>query len=117
MKLVLIAEDEYDIALALELVLNETGYRVAIVPNGQEAVSFLALERPDLVLMDIMMPVLTGLEALKKIRQNPAFADLPVVLMSAAPAKGTQEEYAWNAFIRKPFNVDDVLRVIAKLIG
>lgn len=114
MKFVLIAEDEYDIALALELVLTESGYRVATVPNGQEALYALAKEKPDLILMDIMMPVLTGLETIQKIKADPEYADIPVVLMSAAPAKGTQEEYGWVAFIRKPFNVDDVLRVLAR---
>jgi CheY-like chemotaxis protein len=117
MKFVLIAEDEYDIALALELVLSESGYRVATVPNGQEALYALAKEKPDLILMDIMMPVLTGLETCLKIRAMPAYAEIPIVLMSAAPAKGRQADYGWSAFIRKPFNVDDVLRVLSNFLA
>lgn len=116
MKSILIADDEYDIALALELVLSEEGYRVTTVANGKEALAKVAESRPDLIILDIMMPVLTGLETIKALKTSPTTRKIPVVLMSAAQPHGTREEYEWAAFVRKPFDVDRFIETIRILL-
>lgn len=117
MKSIVIADDEYDIALALELLLMGEGYRVILASDGMEALKRAGESNPDLIILDVMMPKLTGLEALKILRADPKSASIPVILMSAVLPKVRQEEYRWSAFVRKPFDVDQVLAVIGELLG
>jgi CheY-like chemotaxis protein len=116
MKTILVVDDEHDILLTVELVLMTEGYRVIKASNGSEALARLAEMRPDLILMDVMMPVLSGLDALKKIRLDKEYKTIPVVLMSAIQPRVAQKEYNWNGFLRKPFEIDPLLDVIERLI-
>jgi len=117
MKSILVADDEYDIALALKLILEDEGYAVNIVSNGQEALNEIARIRPHLVVLDVMMPVLTGLETLLLIRAQPSNKNLPVIIMSAVTPKVKKQSYQWNDFIKKPFNVADFLKIVKKLLA
>ena len=114
MKSILVVDDEYDIAVALELLLAGEGYRVTIAPNGKEALDRIAEARPDLVFMDVMMPVLTGLEAVKIIKADPHLSTIPVVLMSAVVPRASQDDYKWDLFLRKPLDVDRILDAVAQ---
>jgi CheY-like chemotaxis protein len=117
MKSILVADDEYDIAVALEFLLTDEGYEVTSVSNGKDALTFISDRRPTLAILDVMMPFLTGPEVVKAMQSDPQLSQIPVVLMSAAPPKVKQEEYHWAAFVRKPFDVDEFLRVVISLIG
>lgn len=116
MKTILIVDDEYDIVLALEMLFSDEGYKVATASNGKEALVRMAEVSPDLILLDVMMPVLTGLEVLKVMRAKPDFGNTPVILMSAVPVHAKQQDYGWNEFITKPLNVDMVLSLVERLI-
>jgi CheY-like chemotaxis protein len=117
MQTILIVDDEYDIVFALELTLNGAGYRVITGGNGRDALEKIAKERPALIVSDIMMPVMTGLELLKNLKNDPHTADIPLILMSAAAPRGEQSEYGWDAFVRKPFDIGEILALVEKLIG
>lgn len=113
MRTVLVADDEFGILLVLEMVLSEAGYRVVTAGNGRQAVELAVTERPDLVLMDWMMPVMDGPTAVTAMRADPALARIPVVIMSGAPEaslRGRLEGYA--AFLHKPFLDTEVLDVV-----
>ena len=82
---ILIIEDEHDIRAVLTEILEDEGYAVASVPNGLEALMFLQEHRPQLILLDLGMPVMTGWEFREQQRRDPALADIPVIVMSAIP--------------------------------
>lgn len=117
MKTILVADDEYDIVLALELVLSAEGYNVVKASNGKEALDRIVESRPELAILDVMMPVLTGIETIEFMKKQPALNSIPVVLMSAAPIRQSQKALGYAAFVKKPFDVDKFLAVIEQLIG
>lgn len=80
---VLVVDDHEEIRTILRMNLQNASYRVAEAANGREALALLARERPDLVLLDVMMPEMDGITALREIRGTPALRDLPVIMVSA----------------------------------
>jgi CheY-like chemotaxis protein len=114
MKTLLVVDDEYDIVLALELMLTGEGYRVLTAANGREALDALERDSVDLVLMDLMMPVMTGAEALNAIRADPKLKLTPVIILSAVAPRSGHEPPGADAFLRKPFELDALLALIAK---
>jgi CheY-like chemotaxis protein len=82
---ILIVEDEHNIRAVLTEILEDEGYAVASVPNGLEALVFLQEHRPQLILLDLGMPVMTGWEFCEQQQRDPALADIPVIVMSATP--------------------------------
>lgn len=117
MKTILVVEDEQDILLTIELILEPEGYEVVTAANGREALARLAERQPALVVMDVMMPVQNGLDTLKLMRADPDYAAVPVLLMSAAKVQAAQAEYGWNEFLRKPFEIDELLEAVLRLAG
>jgi CheY-like chemotaxis protein len=115
-KTILVVDDEYAIVEALAALLGDEGYRVVSAMNGQEALDRIASDRPDLVLLDVMMPVLDGRATLAKIRDDPATAALPVVLMSAAPRAQSVAGARSDAFLAKPFGVATLLDTLSRLL-
>ncbi|HEX7981903.1 MAG TPA: response regulator [Duganella sp.] len=101
-------------------ILIAEGAVVHLASNGREAVDWLR-EHPDavdIVLMDVQMPVLDGYEATRELRQSPAFADLPIVALTAGAFKSQQDEAreaGMDAFVAKPFNVDELMEVVRRL--
>jgi CheY-like chemotaxis protein len=82
---ILIVEDEHDIRAVLTEILEDEGYAVASVPNGLAALVFLQEHRPQLILLDLGMPIMTGWEFREQQRHDPALANIPVIVMSATP--------------------------------
>ena len=73
MKTILIADDEPNIVISLEFLLEQDGYRVAVARDGNEALEALSKQVPDLVLLDVMLPHLSGFDVCQRIRQNPEY--------------------------------------------
>jgi DNA-binding response OmpR family regulator len=86
---ILVAEDERDIRDLLTFTLNYAGHEVVSVANGEEAVEAALREMPDMILMDVRMPKMTGYEACQKIKLNKAIQHIPIVFLSA---KGQEAE-------------------------
>lgn len=112
MKTILIVDDEQSFLLALELFLKASGYNVLTASNGEEGLIKVKDNRPDLVLLDIMLPGIGGLETLRIINSHPDFKKIPVILMSGARPFVRQSEYKWAGFLFKPFEVSELLAMI-----
>jgi CheY-like chemotaxis protein len=112
MKTILVVDDEPDILGALELFLEMEGYRVMTASDGQEAITKLADVRPDLVLSDVMMPFLNGIELLQHVKSDRGLQNIPVVLMSAGRPAGWKCGATGDAFLPKPLDLDHLLRTI-----
>ncbi len=116
---VVVADDDAALVSTLTWILKEHGYQVVAVPNGEGLIERLQEERPDLVLLDIMMPRVDGLQLLQRIRAEPGWKDLPVLMVSSMPPEdGTVKslEIGASDFIAKPFRMKELLaRVEAHL--
>ena len=116
---VLVCDDEKDIVSALQIYLKSEGYQVFSAYNGKEALKIINREDIQLVLMDIMMPVMDGLEATRRIRTctHPRGATVPIIAISAnAFADDIQKakNAGMNEHLAKPFEMEKVLRTISR---
>lgn len=110
---VLVAEDHLDSRDAMRALLEAFGYQVIVATNGREAVEMATNERPDLVLMDIMMPELDGFEATRELRKRPELEGMPIIAVTAMEgAHQLAIQAGANDFIRKPV---DIRGLIAKV--
>jgi two-component system, OmpR family, phosphate regulon response regulator PhoB len=116
---VLVVEDEPDIAALVAFHLARESYRVRTVGDGAEALAAVAHERPDLVVLDLMLPRISGTDVLRELRRRPATADVPVVLLTARKEEQDRiEGFSLGAddYVSKPFSPQElVLRVGAVL--
>ena len=118
MAMVLVVDDEFGIADLLDMVLTDEGYRVVTAMNGRDGLDLMSREAPELVLSDYMMPVMDGAAMLARIRAEPAFQDIPVVMMSSMPEAAVAERCTgYAAFLRKPFRLTDAVDIVKQLIG
>jgi CheY-like chemotaxis protein len=114
---ILVVDDEAAIRDLLVDVLQMEGFVVDAAGHGAEALDIASAHRPDLVLLDLMMPVMDGRQFVERCRRMPALAALPIVLMSAA-ADGhaaSREIGAWG-FLPKPFDFDDLAQVLRRVM-
>src|SRR5262249_56730162 len=99
-----------------EACLSLEGYRVELADDGPEGLAMLRTARPDLVLLDLMLPTLPGLEVARGIRADPEFRAVPIVLMSGRTP--TPEELALSdAFLSKPFSLTDLVQAVSHQAG
>lgn len=117
MRTLLVVDDEVGITEALNDLLSEEGFHVLVAPNGRVALERLAEKRPDLILLDYMMPVMDGREVLLALQRDEATRDIPVLLMSAVPRSSLPLECKPTAFLRKPFTIDRLLTEVGRLLG
>jgi len=116
---VLVVDDDPAILEICSDLLQTEGYTVSVATNGQQALEQIRTDPPQVILMDIMMPVLDGVEACRQVKANPATAEIPVVLMSARTnlTRQSQELASADALVAKPFDIDHLLNTIHDLVG
>jgi CheY-like chemotaxis protein len=114
-KHVLVIEDDPMICELLVAILHES-YRVSTAHDGEGGLAQVTQDRPDLILCDMLMPGLHGTDVLRRLRNNPATAEIPVVLMSGHGDLIHDEALSPNAFVQKPFSPDEVLKVIERAL-
>jgi two-component system, OmpR family, response regulator MtrA len=113
MKLILIAEDEYGLGEVVAQMLGDHGHEVELVLNGHAALVSMEARRPDLLLVDLMMPVLDGADVVRRMRADPPLAAVPVVLMTARPGAIPSDITAnVQAVLAKPFTPEALLRAV-----
>lgn len=117
---IVIAEDQSDIAQLVLFKLNRQGYEVFWGKNGREALDLINENQPDLVILDVMMPIMDGFEVLRTIKNDPATKDIPVIMLTAK----TMEEDILKGFdsgavdyIGKPFSVTELAARVKAVLG
>ncbi len=114
---ILLVEDDDAIRESVSECLVLEGYNVALAVNGAEALDWLErADRPAVVLLDMIMPVMTGAELLVRMRRNPVLASVPVVLMTAAMQKEPAAMSA-QALLPKPFDLAELLKTVERFCG
>jgi CheY-like chemotaxis protein len=117
---VLLAEDDAGIRLIARLALERAGWRVTVAANGREALEQVAKDRPDVVLLDWMMPEMDGAEACSQLKSNPETADIPVVFITAK-SQGFEVDRGLalgaKAYIVKPFDALTLGQQLKDILG
>lgn len=116
---ILVAEDQNDNLVLVSLWLQNLGYRVLTAVNGEAAVEVAKLAKPDLILMDIGMPLMDGLEATRAIRQTPEIRDLPIIFLTAFDTKEFRQragDAGGDGYLTKPFDFDRLSKLILNLL-
>ena len=119
-KKVLIADDEPNIVISLEFLLRREGFEVLVAVDGEEALAKARAERPDLVLLDVMMPKMNGFDVCQALRADPELASLRVLMLTA---KGRETEVSKglglgaDAYMTKPFSTKDLVAQVRVLLG
>jgi DNA-binding response OmpR family regulator len=117
---ILIADDEPHIVTALEFLLGQRGYEVAVARTGEEALALAEAGAPDLVLLDVMMPLRSGYDVCREIRARPDLAAVRVVMLSAKGGEADVRrglEAGADLYITKPFSNRELLDKVAGLLS
>jgi CheY-like chemotaxis protein len=110
MKTILLLEDEPGIAEMLVILLEHERFKVVAAANGLEALAALKQSRPDAILTDVMMPLMGGPEFCKRVRSDPASADIPIVFQTSVEEWAVREHFDdFDAFFLKPYQMKDLL--------
>ena len=116
---ILIADDEPNILISLEFLMKREGYQVALARDGQEALDAIARDRPDLVLLDVMMPRKTGFDVCQALRADESSRGVIVVMLTA---KGRDTDLAKgmalgaDAYMTKPFSTKELVQTVRELL-
>ena len=116
---ILIAEDERDIRDLVAFTLRFAGHEVAVANNGEEAVSMAAQVNPDLILMDVRMPRMTGYEACKVMKADPNLKDIPIVFLTARGQESEIQqglEAGAEEYLLKPFAPDQLTNRVKAIL-
>lgn len=116
---ILVVEDDEDIRLAMRLALEGFGYRVVEAGNGEEAIEMAWRTCPSIVLMDLSLPLLDGLTAMKRIREDPQMKDVPIVAVTAhyeAQFRTNALAAGCSAYTTKPIDFDWLHELIGQLL-
>jgi CheY-like chemotaxis protein len=114
---VLVIDDEFGIVEVLETILADAGYEVMTALHGRQGLKRMAERRPDLVLVDYMMPFLNGADLIRAMRKDPALADIPVILMTSLDPRAVTEidgDLGLAGFLMKPFRAAAITEAVAR---
>jgi DNA-binding response OmpR family regulator len=119
-KKILVADDEPNIVISLEYLLKREGYTVLVARDGQEAINTIERERPDLVLLDVMMPKKSGFEVCQAVRSSDDLRGTKILMLTA---KGRDTDVAKGSamgaddYVTKPFSTRDLALKVAQMLG
>jgi CheY-like chemotaxis protein len=114
---ILVVDDDPDILQTLALCLSTEGYRILVAANGREALDVLDKEKPSVILLDLMMPVMDGWQFVAALEER-GKRDTPLLILSADRAvQGHAHKLRANGHLAKPFDLEDLLVKVAELIG
>ncbi len=111
-KKILAVDDETDVLLVIKTALQSEGFEVSSATNGQEALDKIPSEKPDLVILDVMMPGMTGFEVLDKMKSDPDMAGIPVIMLTGLSERSKIKqalESGTDYYIVKPFDFHDLM--------
>lgn len=119
-KRVLIVDDEPNIAISVDFLMRREGFEVLVAHDGEEGLARIRADRPDLVVLDVMMPKLDGFEVCKAVRADPTLAGVRILMLTA---KGRAAEITKglalgaDAYIPKPFSTRELVAKVKELLG
>lgn len=120
-KRILIADDSVNTRGILKFMLQNQGFELVEAENGEEALAKVESAAPDLIVLDGMMPKLTGFDACRRLKENPKTRSIPVILLTAVPqtdpTRDWKKEAPADRFMAKPFQMKDLLATIESLLG
>lgn len=118
---VMIVDDEESVRKIFRQALTNRGYSVVEAENGKDAVDMASKEPPDLVIMDLVMPVMNGVEATKRLRKLPRCTNIPIIAVTAFELSELvlpeEEKELWNAVILKPVELDRLYKTVECLLA
>ena len=117
---ILLAEDNPANLLTIGDYLESKNFRVVVAHNGVEAIARASEISPDIILMDIQMPVMDGLEAIRRLREDPRFGSVPIVALTALAMHGDRErclEAGASEYLSKPVDLKSLVRLLHSLMG
>ncbi len=117
---IFVADDDPALLRGIDLALKGRGYAVRTAPSGPALLTLLESERPDLLVLDVMMPGMSGLEVLRRIREDERWAHLPVMMVTAYPHVDVREEARQRGageVMPKPFRLSELLDRIERYLG
>jgi CheY-like chemotaxis protein len=120
MKKVLVVDDEPDILKVISFRLKKAGYEISTAANGKIALDIISGNKPDLVLLDLRMPIMGGEEVCARIKSDALLKDIPIILLTASSGDKITEkakELGVEDCLVKPFDSDVLLKKVQKLIG
>ena len=118
-KCILVVEDQEDNRQILRDLLTSAGYEMMEAENGQEALDAVAKQRPDLILMDIQLPVMDGYEATRRLKGNPAYKDIPIIVVTSYALSGDEgkaRDAGCDAYVTKPYSPRQLLAKIREFL-
>jgi CheY-like chemotaxis protein len=113
---VLVVEDDQSLRVVIRMILENAGYEVSEARNGRAALESIETGRPDVILADMRMPIMNGVELVNHLRSDAKTASIPVVLMSGLLTDSDGSSVA-DAIVAKPFEPVDLLEAITRLLG
>lgn len=117
---ILIVDDEPNIVLALQFLLKKAGYDVHTAENGEQALEAIARAKPDLVLLDVMMPKVDGFTVCHRIKTNPEWQDVRIIILTAKARDVERDKglaLGADDYIAKPFSTRDAINRVAAVLG
>ncbi len=116
---ILVVDDTPDNLFLIETVLQAEGYQVEVADNGEDALSKIEVEPPDLLLLDLMMPGMHGYEVAQRIRQNNDLPFIPIILITGCEQLDVADEFdvAIDGFICKPIDFDELLTQVRAILA
>ena len=115
MKRILIVEDDRDLRFVIRMVLERAGYEVVEASDGLAALELIGAGPPDLIIADLTMPVMSGVELVDRVRSNPATVSIPMILLSGAQVDSTVWQRV-DGVVMKPFEPDDLVAKIRRVL-
>ncbi len=119
-KKILIADDEQNIVISVEFLMKREGYEVTVAADGEEALARIRAEKPDLVLLDVMMPKKNGFDVCQEVRADASLAGVRILMLTA---RGRETEVAKgialgaDGYMTKPFSTKDLVDKVRELLG
>lgn len=118
-KKVLIVDDEKNIAISVQFLMKREGFEVLVAHDGEEGLTKIRSEHPDLVLLDVMMPKLDGFEVCKAVRSDPELADIRIIMLTAKGRDAEKEKgisLGADAYMAKPFSTSELVDKVNEIL-
>jgi len=118
-KRILVVEDQEDNRQILRDLLGNAGYEMVEAENGEEALAAVAREQPDLILMDIQLPIMDGYEATRRIKSDPATKSIPIIVVTSYALSGDEgkaREAGCDAYVTKPYSPRQLLAKVREFL-